>query len=96
MAEEIKKERFWLRAYDTSFIQDYHGIDHVGEYVSENAAIAAAMTMLKMTYQPSDQMEIQIYRKGLGRGEWVPIISVHYVGDDNWSYTEIVSEDIYS
>lgn len=96
MAEKIKKERFWLRAYDTSFMQDYHGIYHVGEYVDENAAIAAAMTMLDMTYQPSDLMEIQLYRKGLGRGEWCMFGVVHYNTSDEAScYCEIIFEDCY-
>lgn len=84
-----------LRTYDTSFIQDFHGIDNVNEYASEDAAIKAAEMLLNMLYQPSDMMELQIYISGLNKGEWCMIGAVHYVGDDNMTDTDIVFDECY-
>lgn len=84
-----------MRSYDTGF-QDFHGIEKVSDFVSEDAAIAAATTLLEMMWQPSDLMEIQLYNKGLAMGEWVMFVVVHYVGDDNFTDTEIEFEECYS
>lgn len=95
MLEELKKVKYRIRSYDT-YYQNFLGINHVGEYTEENAAIDVAMVLLEMMYQPSDLVEIQIYTEGIGCGEWIPIIAVHFIGADNWEDTEIVAEYIYS
>ena len=83
-----------VRSYDTYF-NDYRSYKHIGEYVSEDAAIEAAKAILYCLYQPSDCIELQLHIKTIGINEWQMFGAVHYVGTDNWADTDIMFDEFY-
>lgn len=82
-----KMKQYMIRTYDTYF-NDVRKT-HVANYVDDETAISAAKTMLHLSIHPADTCEMQVYRKGIGCGDWCMFAAVYY--DDN----DIVVDDCF-
>lgn len=82
-----KMKQYLMRTYDLYWNNVVR--ETVVKAIDDDTAIDIARTAFNLLISPSDRLELQVCRKGIGRGAWCMFAAVYY--DD----TEIVVEDCY-